>query len=42
MEVIDLDVMDLHATPRWAPTIMIYDNEFVWGWSQDRENNGNT
>jgi hypothetical protein len=25
-----------------APTVGIYDNEFVWGWSRDRENDGNT
>jgi hypothetical protein len=29
-------------TPRWAPTIIVYDNEIIWRWSRDRENNDNT
>jgi hypothetical protein len=27
VEVIDLNELDLHASPRWTPTAMIYDND---------------
>jgi hypothetical protein len=31
MEAIDLDVWIFMPAPRWTPTIMVYDNEFIWG-----------
>jgi hypothetical protein len=31
VEAIDLDVWIFMPTPRWASTIMVYDNEFIWG-----------
>jgi hypothetical protein len=31
VEAIDLDVWIFMPTPRWVSTIMVYDNEFIWG-----------
>jgi hypothetical protein len=42
VEAIDLNVWIFTLATWWASTIMVYDNDFVWGWSQDEENNGNT
>jgi hypothetical protein len=40
MEAIDLDVWIFTPTPKWAPTVIVYDNDLEYGWSQDRENDG--
>jgi hypothetical protein len=29
-------------TPRWAPTMVVCDNDLEYGWSRDREINDNT
>jgi hypothetical protein len=41
VEAIDLDVYIFTSTPWWAPTVVVYENDLEYGWSQDRENDGN-
>jgi hypothetical protein len=42
VKAIDLDVWIFTPALWWAPTVMVYDKDLEQGWSQDRENDGNT
>jgi hypothetical protein len=42
VDAIDLDVWIFTPAPRWTPTVVFCDNDLEYGWSRDRENDGNT
>jgi hypothetical protein len=42
VEAITLDVWIFTPVPRWAPNVVVGDNDLEQGWSRDQENDGNT